>query len=181
MDGNEQRAMGADAIDSRTKILELREEVAQLQIEKRKGTEEQKVLEEELHSLNARVRSVIHMGHRLPAMEYKRVCDRQGALKKKLARVQREATRRNARIADLNGQLHAMERESAEERGVPSAVRMELDALYGACANAESACETLRARYAAFASDMTRVSSMRVMAAKFAEELGVVLKGLQSL
>ena len=111
-------------------------------------------LDAELASMNARVRSSGRRG--LPHDEYKRLCTKQTETKKRILSVERLALKVKAELrkASLPDSL------GSGLQADPSLV---------------DSIKRIRDRYLAFSQDATRVSSMRIMASQFAEELGGAL------
>jgi hypothetical protein len=140
-----------------SKLLRIRTEITQIEESKQPYVSRKQEIELELSKLNSKVRT-----GDFSKIEYNTICNNQDTLKDEKRLVDekliefRDLIRKKNR--ELDTIMHEMKRVPDEQIK---------ETLLG-----------LRDKYMSFASDTTRVSSMRSMASKFAEELQVVLKML---
>lgn len=133
-----------------TKIADLEDKRSPLVNRKRE-------IELELSELTNQIR-----GNYLPRDEYKKCCDRQDFLKREKLGIERQ-------ITGLNDEKRKL---SVEKEQLRSLMKRQPDG------TARERLTDLKIKYLAFASDRSRISSMRAMAAEFAQEIETILTAL---
>jgi len=118
---------------------------------------DKKELEADMSEINNSIRS---RNHALPQEEYKALCKKQDEIKRKLVEYQGKINEVKTEIQKKN--LMKDEISAEIRKDSPTDVL--------------SAITSLKDYYVNFASDKTRVSSLRAMAAQFAEELESIIK-----
>ena len=151
-----------DLYSVKTAIADLKEKCGALSIRKR-------TLESELATLNGRIRDT---KYRLPRAEYETVIRRQKKIKEQFVAIEKEREPLNQ---DLK-RWYAME----DELRVKANLGLTVDGVRHDTLVLESPMKNkiiqLRNTHLQFAEDSTRISSMRLMAAQFANELTEILK-----
>lgn len=113
-------------------------------------------LESEMSQINRTIK-----GRRLPDKQYRELCDRQ-------TEIIRQKSDAESRIAGLNGQIRHLHTEITYPKvdvGIAAPAGNNIPELV-----------SLRDHYLAFASDKSRVSSMRQMAAEFSQKLTSIIR-----
>ena len=123
----------------------------------------------ELMALNRRVISSIQ---RLPPMEYKAICGKQITIKKKIHEIEKETVGLRTEIRDRN--IYIDKLKKSLEVGFWDKKQQSRDS--DTSDTVITRITNLRNTYMEFASDPTRVSSLRTMAARFAEELEALIQ-----
>ena len=139
--------------------LNIEDEMADLELKKSPLISRKQEIELELSNYNSRVR-----GKFLPPNEYNEICQWQKALSQEKVDLEKKFTEIRNKKIELTKER---ERIHLKMKTLPDS--MTKDTLL-----------ELRDKYMAFASDTTRVSSMRAMASKFVEELVSVIKGINN-
>jgi len=145
-------------ISEQTK-LEIERAVSNLMDKKAELTTAKKQYELKISLLNSRVR-----GKTLSAAEYSSVCEEQNVCKAEMLNLQ-------VKINELNADIQ-------KKRNLGEDVRIQLGKVKVKTLNLTAIIDNLivlRDNYMSFASDVTRVSSTRVMASKFSEELNALM------
>lgn len=133
-------------------INELHKKRVELALQKRD-------IEIDLMALNKRVMSSTQ---RLPPQEYKDICAKQIRLKQKAAEIEKQIIHVKTEIRDKSLLLESIRDHLRTNRDAPSSPLKER-------------LINLRNHYMEFASDATRVASLRTMASRFAEEIELIL------
>lgn len=151
-----------DLYSVKTAIADLKEKCGVLAIRKR-------TLEIELTTLNNRIRGT---KYRLPKVEYENVVRRQKKIKEQFLEIEKEREPLNQELK----RWYAME----DELRVKANIGLTVDGIRQDTVVMESPIKNkiiqLRNTHLQFAEDNTRISSMRLMAAQFANELTEILK-----
>jgi hypothetical protein len=88
----------------------------------------------------------------------------------------------NQKILDINEKIISIKNELAKKQRLRDECEihlLETSSEVSNKSNSLSKLQSLKSKYMSFASDMTRVSSMRVMASQIAEELDAIIKDLK--
>mgnify|MGYP002132211759 FL=1 len=151
-------------------IALLRLQISELKTKKNALSLGRKPIEAELSQLAGRVRSANTHKTRLTPEEYRQICGRQQKLKRKLAEIE-------VAINPLSSEIRRL---CAEEDILRASCGMSISGVGEQSSGDGDLAKRLadiRDRWQQFAGDQTRVSSMRVMAAQFADDLNAVLSG----
>ncbi len=147
---------------NRAKIIDIETAMLELKEKKNKLTTLKKEIEVKNAQYNARIRTA---NRKLPPDEYKNICREQSNCKSKIIKL-------DEKIKEIN--IEMSKKGILKER-----LKLELSYLI----NTEIDVLTIRAMlikmrddYISFASDNTRVSSMRIMASQIAEEIEYIIK-----
>jgi len=119
-----------------------------------------KSLDAKLADIKNRIRG---NGRALPQLEYQALCRKQSEYKTEIVHIDRD-------ISSINSELRKKQVIRDEIYYQQKVTIDKLDT------SAKSQLITLRDEYMQFASDTTRISSMRAMASKIAEELESIIK-----
>lgn len=150
----------------------LRLQIAELKNKKGALSIKKKPMEAELAQLAARVRSSNSHRARLTPEEYRQICGRQSTLKRKIAELEVEMSPISAEIRALC----AHEDVIRASHGLQIGGTREYSS---GDADVVQRVIAIRDEWQQFAGDQTRVNSMRIMAAQFAEDLTAALAGVQ--
>lgn len=137
----------------------LEEQRAEIEEERAALTKRNMEIMAEMSSVNTEFRVKKNM----PVHIYQRLLRRQDALKKEQHTLTAAIQDLNSKRVRINQLIDAVKRD-AKANGPSSSVFAELD--------------KLRAKYREFSGDATRVSSMRLMAAQFADDLDRLCKSI---
>lgn len=140
-------------------IIDLDVAISILDQQKTKLVLDKKVLELKNSDLNNKIRT----SGRMPDFKYKNICDEQSRIKKDILSIERA-------MSDISVEI-------SKKSSLRDQLRLELKGLKRF--DVKSQLVQLRDKYIAFASDKTRVSSMRAMSAEFAENIEYIIKSLQ--
>lgn len=141
----------------RLRVTELKNKKSELLLRK-------KPIEAELSQLSNRVKSQNSHRTRLSPEEYRQICGRQAALKKKLAQIEVDITPISAEIRRLHADEDLIRADSGMQiSNIVQSTGGDVDFLRKVA--------QIRDYWQQFAGDQTRVNSMRIMAAQFAEQL----------
>lgn len=110
-------------------------------------------------------------GRLLPKLEYTQICQRQDQLKKKIVEIEKEIAPIKNRMTEIGNAEHLFHAQQEKEQ-------MEASRGLEVFASPVIVQElvSLRQQYQEFAADLTRVSSMRQMAADFVIKLSRIIK-----
>ncbi len=130
-----------------------------------------KPIELELAGLKSRVLSSKTHATRLSPEDYRAICNRQQALKKKLLEIEMQGGPLKQELRDvaaLSTMSYAM-----RNKEMPAMLKIPEDKLHNVLLR--NSVIQLRDKWIGFAEDQTRVNSMRVMAAQFSRELTEII------
>lgn len=116
----------------------------------------------ELEIKNSSLKNQIRTGGYMPDALYKSICDQQNRAKKDVLSVERAISELAIEIRNKSTLKDQLKIQLRQQNGV----------------NIKESLTDLRDYYINFASDKSRVSSMRAMGAEFAEKLEVLIKEL---
>lgn len=116
----------------------------------------------ELELKNSTLKNQVRSGGRMHDVKYKRVCDEQNSIKIKIFSIERE-------MADLS--IEMMKKQSFRDQ-------LKAEFKHDEPIDIKKKLVHLRDEYINFAADKSRVSSMRVMGAEFAEKLETLIKSI---
>jgi hypothetical protein len=114
----------------------------------------------EIELENSIINSQVRVGGRFKDVEYKKICNQQNKLRKNSFKLERS-------ISDLS--IEIMKKSTLKEK-----LKLEFNSQKKI--DVKLKLTELRDYYINFASDKTRVSSMRAMSAEFAEKIEVLIK-----
>lgn len=145
-------------ITKQTKV-DIERSIANLENKKTDAANEKVKYQNELSELNLQVRS---NGKRiLPQIQYDNILQKQAEVKRKMAVV--------------DSYISQLKKELSNKRVLRDEIDLALDNNYDSF-NVMGEIIDLRDKYVNFASDNTRVSSTRLMASRFAEDLDLIIK-----
>lgn len=144
-------------------IFDLQMELADVEDKRANLLSEKRKFEAEMQGLNNRVRS---SPGRLPQAEYKAICKRQERVRSLIIETQEKLGPVNTEHRRVTAMIRALD-EPVNKEKEPVVVANP--------ARHVGRLVMLRNKYLQFAEDQTRVNSMRVMAAQFANELTAII------
>lgn len=106
------------------------------------------------------LKNKLRSGGRMNDSTYKSICDKQDKLKRNILSIERSMSELNTEILNKSGLKEKLRLEFKKTEGI----------------NIKSELIVMRDFYINFASDNSRVSSMRAMAAEFSKQLEVLIK-----
>lgn len=143
-------------------LIDIRSNINDLNEKKRSLGMEKQTLEAQLSVIRNKIRGRVG---RMPPPEYQALTRKQGEIYQKVLNI-------NQQIIDIKSEIS---KKSILEMNIDN----ELNSSVPEKITITSKLQTLKSKYMAFASDMTRVSSMRVMASQVAEEIDAIIKDLK--
>lgn len=147
---------------SASNLLDIELQIQSIQKERQLLVLKRKEMDLELSDINRQFKS----GIRFEQAEYKSKLKRQQAIKSEMFR--------------LDAALRPLTEKLKEARVMRHAITIEIDSsrarlVYSSSEGKDSALVSLRDKYLNFAEDHTRINSMRMMAAQFANELTSIM------
>ena len=137
-------------------IIDLESSISTLSQQKGKLIYDKK----ELELKNSELKSQVRTGGRMHDVKYKRICDEQNLLRSDILKLERS-------ISDLSNEI--MKKSDLKNQLTAEFKKQQKSDL-------KSKLIEIRDFYINFASDKTRVASMRAMSAEFAEKVEVLIK-----
>lgn len=144
-----------EKIFTKQNIIDLEKSISELKSRQSLFTYEKKKCQDALSEINSKIKS---NGKHLPPAEYKKLCNKQDSLKREITEAEHE-------IANLQDQIRKKSHLADE-------IKLEVATI--AKKDMPNKITKLKDYYMNFAADKTRVSSMRAMAAEFAEKLEAI-------
>ena len=139
-------------------IIDLEQSISVLNRQKEKLVFDKKEAELQNSFLNNKVRS----GGRLHDVKYKNICEQQNKIKGSVLKIERAIGEVNTEITKKSNLIQQLRFEFKKQKNIDTKEQLTI----------------MRDYYINFASDKTRVSSMRAMGAEFAEKIERIIKQL---